>query len=78
MKILKFLFLLILRLICVSLLCISVITGACINVILCFIMLLLMVLTGKFYDDIIDYFLITMAWPLYLYEEIEEKINVFI
>ena len=76
MKVLKFLFLFILRLICVPLLCISVITGSCIDVILCFVILLLLVLTGKFYDDIIDYFLITMCWPLYLYDKIKEVINL--
>ena len=75
MKILKFLFLLILRLICVSLLFISVTIGAFIDVFLCLVILLLLVLTGNFYDNIIDYFLITMAWPLYLYDKIAEKIN---
>ena len=75
MKILKFLFLFILRLIGVPLLFISVITGAFIDVILCIVMILLLILTGKFYDNMIDYFLMTMTWPLYLYDKIEKKIN---
>jgi len=75
MKILKFLFLLILRLICIPLLPISMVTGAFIDFILGIVMILLLILTGKFYDDIIEYFLVTMAWPLYLYDIIEKKIN---
>ena len=74
-KILKFLFLLILRLICVPSLFISVPIGAFIDVGFCLVMILLLILTGKYYDSIIDYFLITMVWPLYLYDKIAEKIN---